>query len=204
MSFLNMRFGVPRDSELMATVQECSNWGLAPLSGQTRTLLNLSSEENNTFIGWLGVYRETAHLFTFLWVLSLSDWISVWLDGLRLHCFLLEKMRVKLTVRRSVSWPIGSVIHITKRSTICWLHCVAKWLLSFCLFCTCSSLVIVHCDPGDECNRWTSMWPIRAGTTKGPRTMRVPQNTPSHHTLADRFEELQATLWVNLLLPCGL
>lgn len=29
MSFLNMRFGVPRDSELMATEQKCGNWGLA-------------------------------------------------------------------------------------------------------------------------------------------------------------------------------
>lgn len=55
-----MRFGVPRDSELMATLQECSNWGLAVVSGQTTTLLNLSSEENNTF-GWLGVHRERLH-----------------------------------------------------------------------------------------------------------------------------------------------
>lgn len=65
MSFLNMRFGVSRDSELMATVQECSNWGLALVSGQTTTLLNLSSEENNTSIGRLGVHGETAHLFSF-------------------------------------------------------------------------------------------------------------------------------------------
>lgn len=118
MSFLNMRFGIPRDSELMAKVQEFSNWGLALVSGQTATLLNLSSEENNTFIGWLGVYGETAHLLSLLepW---LSDWISIWLDGLCLHYFLLEKVRVrvKLTVRLSVSWPIGSVIHITKHST---------------------------------------------------------------------------------------
>lgn len=56
MSFLNMRFGVSREGELMATVQECSNWGLALVSGQTTTLLNLSSVENNTSIGWLGVY----------------------------------------------------------------------------------------------------------------------------------------------------
>lgn len=52
MSFPNRRFGVPRDSELMVTVQECSNRGLALISGQTTTLLNLSSEENNTLI-WL-------------------------------------------------------------------------------------------------------------------------------------------------------
>lgn len=61
-----MRFGVPRDSELMATVQECSNWGLALVSGQTTTLLNLSCEENNTFIGCSGEHRETAHLFSTL------------------------------------------------------------------------------------------------------------------------------------------
>ena len=66
MSFLNMRFGIPRDTELMAKVQEFSNWGLALVSGQTATLLNLSSEENNTFIGWLGVYGETAHLLSLL------------------------------------------------------------------------------------------------------------------------------------------
>lgn len=170
-----MRFGVPGDSELMATVQECSNWGLALVSGQTTTLLNLSSEENNTFIGWLGVYRETAHLFSFHkpW---LSDWISVWLDGLCLHYFLLEKVRerVKLTLRLSVSWPIGSVIHIEKHSTIRWLHCVTKLLLSFCLFRTCSSLVITYCDPWDECNGWICIWPIRVGSTMGPRTMGAP------------------------------
>lgn len=51
MSFLNMRFGIPKDSELMAKLQEFSNWGLALVSGQTTTLLNLSSEENNAFIG---------------------------------------------------------------------------------------------------------------------------------------------------------
>lgn len=153
MSFLNMRSGVPRDSELMATVQECSNWGLALLSGQTTGLLNLSSEENNTFIGWVGAYWKTAHLFSFPWALSLSDWISVWLGGLCLHCFLLEKVRVrvKLTVRLSVSWPTGTVIHITKHSTIRWLHCVTKSLLSFCRFRTCCSLVIMYCDRGDEC-----------------------------------------------------
>lgn len=73
MSFLNMIFGVPGDSELMATVQECSNWGLALVSGQTTTLLHLSSEENNTSIGWLGVYPETPHLFSFLRALSLDS-----------------------------------------------------------------------------------------------------------------------------------
>lgn len=43
-----MRFGVSRDSELMATVQDCSNWDMALITGQTTTLLNLSAEENNT------------------------------------------------------------------------------------------------------------------------------------------------------------
>lgn len=105
MSFVNMRFGVPRDSELMATMQECGNWGLALVPGQTTTLLNLSAEEN-TSTGWLGRRCESAHLFPFPkpW---LSDWLSVWLDGLGLHYFLLEKvrLRVKLTVGLSVSWP---------------------------------------------------------------------------------------------------
>lgn len=153
MSFLNARFGVSRDSELMATMQECLNWGLAVVSGQTTTLLNLSAEEN-TSTGWLGVHWESAHLFSFPkpW---LSDWLSVWLDGLCLHYFLLEKvrLRVKLTVKLSVSRPIRSVIHITKHSTIHWLHCATKSPLSFCLFRRCSSLVIMYCDPQDECNR---------------------------------------------------
>ena len=65
MSFLNMVFGVPGDSELMATVQECSNWGLALVPCRTAILLGLSSEEYNTSIGWLGGYRETPHLDSF-------------------------------------------------------------------------------------------------------------------------------------------
>lgn len=73
-----MRFGVPGDSELMATVQECSNWGLALVSGQTTTLLNLSSEENNTFIGWPGVHREAAHLSSFPETLRLNKCMIRW------------------------------------------------------------------------------------------------------------------------------
>lgn len=57
MACLNMRFGALREAELMATVQECSNWGLALVSGQTTTLFNVSAEENNTFTGWLRVQR---------------------------------------------------------------------------------------------------------------------------------------------------
>lgn len=59
-----MRFGVLRESELMATVQECSNWGLALVSGQTTTLFNLSSAENNTFSFWLAgcILRECTPL----------------------------------------------------------------------------------------------------------------------------------------------
>lgn len=200
-----MRFGVPGDSELMATVQECSNWGLALVSGQTTTLLNLSSEENNTFVGWLGVYAETAHLFLLpeLW---LSDWISVWLDGLCLHYFLLEKLRerVKLTLRLSVSWPIGSVIHITKHSTIRSLHCVTKSLLSFCLFCACSSLVIMYCDPRVECDRCYIHVVHWNRQHDGSKSHESAVNAPCHCAPTASSEELQATPWVNLLLPCGL
>lgn len=200
MSFLNMRLGASRGSELMATAQECSNWGLALISGQTTTLLNLSSEENNTSIGCLGVYWEATHLFSFSEP-RLSDGISIWLDGLCLHYFLLEKVRarVKLTVMLSVSWPIGSVIHITKHSTVPWLHCAIKSLLSFCLFCTCSSLVIKYCDPWDECNGF-SCGPLESA---GPSHGSV-LNAARHHQPKASFEGLQATLWVNLLLSWGL
>lgn len=169
MSFLTMRFGIPRGSELMATMQECFNWDLALVSGQTTTLLNLSAEEN-TCTGWLGVHWESAHLSSFPkpWR---SDWLSVWLDGLCLHYFLLEKVRLraKLTVRLSVSLPVRSVIRITKHSTMRWVHGETKSPLSFCLFRTCSSLVIMFCDPQDECNRHIFVLPIRGGGTISTR-----------------------------------
>lgn len=115
MSFLNMGFGVSGESELMLQVQEFSNWGLALVSGQTTSLLNLSSEENNTSVGCSAAYWVAAHLFSSP-APPHSDWISVWLDGSCRRYFLLEKLRVKLSVR-SVSWPVCSLWFILQSIT---------------------------------------------------------------------------------------
>lgn len=133
----------------MAEVQESGNWVLALVSGQTTTLLDLSSEENNTLIGCSGVYREAAHLSSSHGPRR-SDWVSIWLDGPCLRCFLLEKLRVKLSVG-SVSWPLSSVIPITKHPRIYRLHCVNKSFLSSCLSHTCSShLITILIKPWEE------------------------------------------------------
>lgn len=76
MSLLNMRFGASRDSELMPTMQECSNWGLVPVSGQPIALLNLSYVENSASMDWSGVHWETVHLFL-LPEPPLRVWISI-------------------------------------------------------------------------------------------------------------------------------
>lgn len=48
----------------------------------------------------------------------LADWRRIWLDDLQPFSFRKMWERVKLTVRLSVSWPRGAVIHITERGTI--------------------------------------------------------------------------------------
>lgn len=140
MSFLNLRFGVPRESDLMITEQECSNWGLDLLLGKTTTLLNLSSEENNTFIGWLGVPLHTFSHDPKNWA---SQTEHETLDGLHLQSYSFWKKHESEADDQAASWPIGWLIHITKHSTICWLHCVTQSLHSFYVFSTCSLIYYV-------------------------------------------------------------
>lgn len=75
---------------------------------------------------------------------------------LRLHCFLLEKVRVNLTVRLSTSWPMDPVIHITKRCTIRRPGRGTKSSLQFCRLRARSSLVKVRCGRGGASERLDS------------------------------------------------
>lgn len=73
MSLLNMRFGVSRDSELMPTMQECSNWAWIHFQvNPPQSVIH----RNNTSMDWLGVHWESIHLFL-LPELQLWDCISI-------------------------------------------------------------------------------------------------------------------------------
>lgn len=129
MSFLHMRFGLPWDGELTAKVQECSNWGLAMVSGRTPTLLFLfprTSEANRALIGSLGVQWKTAHL---LFLFPQHRLLRRDKCMMCLHYFLLEKVS---EADSQAVLAIGSGIHITKQTLALILSVSCSLVIKYC------------------------------------------------------------------------
>lgn len=146
MSFLHMRSGLPRDSELMATEQECSNSGLALVSGQSTQSVIWRKQQFHWLLGC--ILRHCTPLLlprasTLRWTPSapFPSGKSESESGTdsQAVCFLAQRL--------CDSYYKAQYYFIQFR-----FHCVTKMLFSFCLFHTCSALVIMYCDPGDKCD----------------------------------------------------